>query len=170
MIQKATKQDIPRLLDIYATARAFMRRSGNPVQWSPNNPAESRLIQDIEQGILYTVKSKKDPRRICACFVLVWGEDPTYLRIHGGAWKDDSPYCAIHRVASDGTEKGVFFRCVEYAKSICPHLRIDTHRDNIPMQNAVQKAGFCYRGVIFLENGAQRLAYELTAQDVKKGD
>ena len=32
-IRKSTAADLPRLLEIYESARAFMVRSGNPNQW-----------------------------------------------------------------------------------------------------------------------------------------
>lgn len=164
LIRLAKTEDILQLLEIYAAARRFMRRSGNPVQWSPNHPTKEELERDIADSCLYVIKSKTNSNRICGCFVLVQGNDSTYDCIHNGVWRDGSPYCAIHRVASDGSEKGVFSRCTEFAKSICPHLRIDTHRDNIPMQNAILNQGFCYCGIIFLETGAQRLAYELCSE------
>lgn len=40
-------------------------------------------------------------------------------------------------------------------------LRADTHRDNLPMQRVLEKAGFSLRGVIYVEDGSERLAYEL---------
>lgn len=39
-------------------------------------------------------------------------------------------------------------------------LRGDTHRDNQPMRRVMEKNGFSYRGVIHLEDGAERLAFE----------
>lgn len=73
---------------------------------------------------------------------------------------DESPYAAIHRVASDGTEKGVFAKIAEYCKKEIPHLRIDTHERNLPMQGAVQKCGFHRCGIIHIADGSPRIAYE----------
>ena len=33
MIRLAKEEDIPRLLEIYAMAKEFMRKTGNPTQW-----------------------------------------------------------------------------------------------------------------------------------------
>ena len=35
-------------------------------------------------------------------------------------------------------------------------------RDNLKMQGAMKKAGFVYRGIIYLENGDERFAFEKT--------
>ena len=48
--------------------------------------------------------------RFCGAFVFFIGEEPTYRIIEDGAWIDDGPYGTIHRVASDGTERGIFER------------------------------------------------------------
>ena len=32
-IEKAKLEDLPRILQIYASARKFMKQSGNPKQW-----------------------------------------------------------------------------------------------------------------------------------------
>ena len=94
-----------------------------------------------------------------AAFAFLHGEDPTYGYIEG-EWLSDAPYGTIHRIASDGTTRGVLAKAVEYVKKQYNHIRIDTHEDNIPMQGAILKNGFEYRGVIYLEDGDPRWAYE----------
>ena len=42
------------------------------------------------------------------------------------------------------------------------HLRIDTHEKNLVMQNLVKKTGFSYCGIIYVDDGTKRLAYEKT--------
>jgi RimJ/RimL family protein N-acetyltransferase len=39
-------------------------------------------------------------------------------------------------------------------------LRIDTHRGNVVMRRMLEKNGFRFCGVIYLENGDERVAYE----------
>ena len=39
-------------------------------------------------------------------------------------------------------------------------LRIDTHRGNVVMRKMLEKNDFCYCGIIYLENGDERVAYE----------
>ena len=39
-------------------------------------------------------------------------------------------------------------------------IRIDTHEDNKPMRRFLEKCGFKFCGIIYLEDGSKRLAYE----------
>lgn len=158
LIRPAVREDMPQLLRVYEAARAFMRAHNNPSQWGNTNPPASALEENIARGELYVMESGGV---VHAAFAFIPGEDPTY-RVIEGAWRDDSPYAAIHRVASDGVLKGVFSRCAAYCKARCAHLRIDTHADNYPMQGAIQKEGFLPCGVIHLENGDPRLAFEFS--------
>lgn len=157
MIRLACQQDMPRLLELYDIARQFMRQNGNDVQWVGNYPAESDLAADIAAGRLYAVEAEG---KVCACFMLASGPDVTYREIYGGAWASDTPYGVIHRVASDGTLKGIVAQCVAFARERYSHLRIDTHEKNLPMQRALAKAGFTHRGTIFVADGTPRLAYD----------
>ena len=161
LIRPAVREDMPQLLRVYEVARAFMRAHNNPSQWGDTNPPASALEENIACGELYVMESGGV---VHAAFVFIPGEDPTY-RVIEGAWRDDSPYAAIHRVASDGVLKGVFSRCAAYCKARCFHLRIDTHADNYPMQGAIQKEGFLPCGVIHLENGDPRLAFEFSGKN-----
>lgn len=155
MIRKAVYEDLEQILDLYARARAFMRAHGNLEQWKGGLPHRETLEADIEKGQLYVI----DEDGIRGVFAFIPGIDPTYGYIEG-AWGSEEPYAAIHRVAGDGRTKGVFEKIVAFCAQRCPHLRIDTHKDNYPMQGAVLKQGFTYRGIIYLENGDPRLAYE----------
>jgi hypothetical protein len=158
MIRLARTDELPRLLEIYEAAKAFMRESGNPNQWGKNYPGKAALLEHIGRDELYVYENERG--KVCACFALIDGEDPTYSYIEGGKWISNAPYGTIHRVASDGTEKGIFKKCVGFARERFDHLRIDTHKDNKPMQHCIQKQGFSYCGIIYLEDGAARLAYE----------
>ncbi len=157
MIRLATHADMPELQRIYATARAFMKANGNPNQWKDTHPAKELLESDIASGILYLAQEDGLPY---GAFVLADGPDPTYGYIEGEGWCSQTPYAVIHKVASDGTHRGFLHMVVAYAKERFSHLRIDTHADNLPMQNALAKEGFSHRGTIYLQNGESRLAYD----------
>ena len=43
-------------------------------------------------------------------------------------------------------------------------IRIDTHRDNSVMRNALLREGYRYCGIIHCWNGSERLAYRLIAR------
>ena len=165
-IRKSVPQDLARIMDIYAYARSFMAGHGNPRQWGATNwPPEALIRQDIAEGSSYVCTN--DAGRIIGTFFYTCGPDiePTYREITEGAWLDDSPYGVVHRIASDGSEKGVGMFCLDWAYAQCGHLRIDTHGDNAVMQNLVKKAGFVRCGTIYVaEDHDPRLAYEKSDQ------
>ena len=134
-IRKTTREDVRELMEIYAFAREFMAKTGNPNQWGPTKwPPESLIRNDIE---------------------------PTYREITEGAWFGDSSYGVVHRLASDGSEKGIGQFCINWAFEQCGHLRIDTHTDNVIMQNLLTRLGFTRCGIIHvMEDNYPRYAYE----------
>jgi len=93
-------------------------------------------------------------------FYFYIGADPTYGIIEDGRWRSETPYGTIHRIAGDGSG-GILAAAVAFAKSKINHIRIDTHHDNKIMQHAVVKQGFQRSGIIYLENGSPRIAYDL---------
>ena len=99
-IRKATKQDLPRIEEIYAYARKFMAETGNPNQWGNTTPMTSQLVEDIRRGDL-NVMVHDD--MIHGVFYFYIGIDPTYGEIEDGQWRSDTPYGTIHRIAGDGS-------------------------------------------------------------------
>ena len=164
-IRKTTEKDIPRMREIYAYAREFMANTGNPNQWGPRNwPPEELLYADIEAGDSYVCTN--DRGEVIGTFFFVHGKDiePTYRIIEDGGWKDESPYGVVHRLAGDGSEKGIGEFCLEWAFRQCGHLRVDTHGDNKVMQSLLKKLGFVHCGTIYVvEDNDPRLAYEKSA-------
>ena len=155
-VRTAQPADLPRILEIYAYARKFMAEHGNPTQWGTNKPGEALLRQDIGQQRLQVVASTE---QIHGVFYFYIGEDPTYGQIRDGAWLSDAPYGTIHRVAADGSG-GVFGACLQWCLGQTKHLRIDTHANNLVMQHVIEKNGFSRRGIIFVEDGSERIAFE----------
>ena len=154
-IRPANISDLPNLMQLFEEARSFMRAHGNMNQWVGGYPQESLLRSDIDSGCSYVCEEEG---RIAASFYFRCGIDPTYLEIEDGAWLNDEPYGVIHRIASRA--KGAATACVQWCASQIDNLRIDTHRDNYVMQNFVKKNGLSYCGIIHLENGDERLAYQ----------
>ena len=50
--------------------------------------------------------------------------------------------------------------CIGWCYDQCGSILIDTHRQNIPMQRTLKKNGFTRCGVIYLEDGSERIAYQ----------
>lgn len=157
LVRKAETGDMPRMEEIYARARAFMVRTGNPNQWGTTHPPKTRLERDIAEGNLYVITAGNE---IHGVFAFLVGEDPTYRMIYHGAWRSERPYGTIHRVAGDGSG-GILHTAVEFAGQRCDYLRIDTHQDNTVMQRAIKKQGFQKCGTILTDDGTPRIAYDL---------
>ncbi len=158
-VRNAVFDDLPRIEEIYAFARDFMEKTGNPNQWGKTNPPHAWLVDDIHRQLLYVIT---DENGIHGVFYFWIGEDPTYGTIEDGKWKSSASYGTIHRIASDGSG-GILKTAVEFCKGLSHNIRIDTHHDNVVMQNAVSKLGFERSGIIHLANGSPRIAYELFA-------
>ena len=157
MIRQAKESDLADIMRVFEAARAFMRRSGNHTQWTNGYPSEEVVRTDIARGVCYVLEN--DAGAVAAAFALIPGDDPTYAHIEG-AWRSTAPYATIHRAGSDGTVSGIFRRILDFARTEYDHLRADTHADNMPMQNNFLKNGFTYCGIIYLENGDPRRAYD----------
>ena len=161
-IRHSEGQDLDRIMEIYRFARAFMAEHGNPNQWGPTNwPPEELIRSDIRNGCSYVCLNDADA--VIGTFFFTQGKDvePTYRNITDGAWLEDSPYGVVHRIAGDGSEKGIGAFCINWAYEQCGHLRIDTHGDNTVMQNLVRKLGFIHCGTIYVEEDSYpRLAFE----------
>lgn len=154
-VRKALPGDLPRIEEIYAYARGFMARTGNPNQWRGNHPPVDRLKLDIAEGKLYVAEGDQ----IHGVFYFAQEIDPTYLEIYHGSWHSNRKYGVIHRIAGDGSG-GILKTAVAFASLLCDYLRIDTHEDNRVMQNALGKLGFLRCGIIHLANGEPRIAFD----------
>ena len=105
-IRPTTYADIDTLLVIFTHAREQMVADGNPTQWEDGYPSCQQLKEDIERGVSYVIEQDG---MVCATFVFINGDDPTYDLIEDGAWLDNVlAYGTIHRIASNGLIKGVF--------------------------------------------------------------
>ena len=168
-IRQAMENDLDAILSIYEKARRYMRESGNPTQWGFSYPPKELIISDIENGDLFVGTDDSDiPHFVFGFFE---GPDPTYNIIEDGAWPNDAPYRAIHRIASDGTIKGAVSHAVSFASQFTDELRIDTHEDNKTMQHVLEKLGFIRCGRIYTLEGSPRIAYQRSdqkAQNEKK--
>ena len=156
MIRNATLDDLPIILEIYKYAREFMKNNGNPTQWKNNFPPEELLINDIKKKQLFVYENNGV---INGVFAFIIGEDATYKYIEGN-WLSDDIYGTIHRVASDGSEKGLLNKIVDFCSKNISHIRIDTHEDNKVMQHVIEKNGFTKCGIIYVADGSPRIAYE----------
>ncbi len=156
-IRKTEERDIPFAVEIYENAREFMHSNGNPNQWRTSYPSEASLREDMKQGASYVCT---DGDEVVAVFYFKIGEDPTYKIIYDGEWLTDGDYAVIHRIAVKYQGRNIAGFCFNEMFKLFPNIKIDTHKDNLPMQNALKKRGFKHCGIIHLENGDERLAFQ----------
>ena len=50
--------------------------------------------------------------------------------------------------------------CFDYCSEKIDYLRIDTHEDTQPMQDAVLRYGFKKCGIIYVRDGSKRVAFD----------
>ena len=106
--------------------------------------------------------------QIVGTIAVIFDGEPTYDKIYNGAWlTTEELYAAIHRVAVDAEckGKGIAGAMIYEAEKLCRErgvcsLKNDTHRDNLSMQRMQEKNGFVQCGIIYLQDGAERLACE----------
>ena len=162
IIRKAEKKELEEILNVYQEAREYMALNGNKDQWGDNYPPRSLIEEDISTGKCYIAHDEK----VCGVFYFAIENDPMYDVIKDGRWLNENVYAVVHRIAvSKNTHnKGIASQCIDYAVEVCRDmnicdLRMDTHRDNLPMQRFLEKKGFVKCGVVFMEDGNERLAY-----------
>ena len=159
LIRNSCETDIPAIMDVLEAAKVIMRSSGNVNQWINGYPSETVVRKDLENGNGYVVE---DDGRVVGYFAFIASPEPTYAVIFDGAWlEDELPYHVIHRIGSYPEVHGIFKSIMDWCVSKDRNLRIDTHRDNFIMQHNILKYGYKYCGIIFLESGDERLAYQL---------
>lgn len=159
VIRLAATDDIPQIMSVLEAAKSTMRADGNLGQWINGYPSYDVISADIQRSNGFVVC---DNGQTVAYFAFIASPEPTYAVIYDGAWLDNTqPYYVIHRLGSIPDAHGIFADVIAYCLGRCRNLRIDTHRDNSIMQHCILKAGFRYCGIILLESGDERLAYQL---------
>lgn len=158
-VRQARKADLPEIMAVLEAAKGIMRASGNTGQWVNGYPSEEVVLEDIAGGCGYVVLADG---RLSGYFAFIPSPEPTYAEIFDGAWLDDTlPYHVVHRIGSYPEVHGVFRAVLDWCFGRDPNIRIDTHEDNRIMQHCILRYGFRYCGIIYLESGDPRLAYQL---------
>ena len=161
--RQAVAADHAALCDIFTHAKDAIKVLGID-QWQKGTPNPDIFAADIERQEGYVLEQDG---QIAAYGCFIFTPDPTYKDIYEGQWHSDGDYLTIHRVMVSPAHLrhscgGKLMDCAaEVAKSSgVSTLRIDTHRGNLPMQGMIGKSGFVYCGIIYLEDGDERLAFD----------
>ncbi len=164
-IRPATYEDIEGIMNLIKYAQDLFA-ANNIDQWQDNYPNAHIIQEDIDNGHSHVIEDDKG--RLLATAMISFDGEPTYKHING-KWLSDkeATYAVVHRIAVHPNYKrqGVarfilswIYKRLEQEKA--QGFRIDTHRQNTAMQNLLDSMDFQYCGIIYLEDGAERLAYE----------
>lgn len=156
-IRKTKPEELKEVKKIYKHARGFMVEEGNLTQWKNLEQLYENVLQDIKNGNSYVFV---EYGKIAAVFCFFVGSDPTYDKIYNGEWLNNETYGVIHRIVVNVHQKGIATKCIQWCLQQFSNIKIDTHKDNIPMQKTILKNNFEYCGIIKKEDGSERLAYQ----------
>lgn len=157
-IRKTKAEELHVVMELYEQARTFMRQSGNANQWVNGYPSEEVVKHDIREGNSYVCV--EGDGTVTGVFCFMQGIEPNYQMIEDGQWLNDAPYGVIHRMASSGRCKGLADLCLQWCFTCCDNIRVDTHKDNRVMQKVMDRNGFQRCGIIYVEDGTPRIAYQ----------
>jgi len=161
--RKSVKTDINGIMDIIRQAQAYFKEAGIN-QWQDNYPNIETISNDIDNEESYVLLKEGN---IVATAVISFKVEKTYDSIYEGKWISNDEYAVIHRVAVDNNYKGsgLSSQIIKKAEQLCldkgvHSIKVDTHEENISMQKLLKKNKFQYCGVIYLESGSKRIAFE----------
>lgn len=162
----AAPEHLSSLCRISDQAIAQLRRLGVD-QWQKGYPNREVWESDIRSRSAWVAV---EDGRVLGVFAFQTAPELSYTSIDG-AWLSGGAYASLHRVCVADESKGrgvagaMFRHGFELARALgLPAVRIDTHHGNLPMQRALEKAGFIRCGDIILADGEEmghpRLAFE----------
>ena len=161
--RQANISDLDQIVEIIELSKKYLKET-KVDQWQDGYPAKEDLRRDIESGNSYVLTNKDE---IVATTVISLDGESTYNSIFNGEWITNEEYIVMHRVAVHDKYKGkgIFKELIKEAESLALNkgifsIKIDTHRDNISMQRALLKNDFKKCGIIYLEDGSERIAFE----------
>jgi len=163
--RRAVETDANSIMMIIMQAQAYFKEKSIN-QWQNNYPNFETVKKDITNKNGYVLL--KDNTIIGTVAVTFDGEK-TYESIYDGKWISNHEYATIHRIAVDNNYKGLGLSSViiKNIEEICLNtgvhsIKVDTHIENVSMQKMLQKTGFQYCGIIYLEDKSKRMAFEKT--------
>ncbi len=164
-LRKSTSMDLSEIMKIIRQAQESLRLQ-NIDQWQNQYPNEDTILSDIEHGYSYVLYDEVSERVVATVAVSFDGEE-TYQNIANGSWAYNEPYGVIHRIAvhNEYLCKGIAALLISKIQELALnqgvfHLRVDTHKDNVPMQKLLKKFEFIQCGIIYTKDGAERIAFE----------
>lgn len=165
-VVKAKIEDKKAILDVYKNATFHMKSEKNLTQRT-DSPDEffNKLIKYIQDEVFYLVVRNDE---VIGFFTIIYGIDKSYNDIKG-KWTNDLPYVTVHKIASKYYREKIGTFMLSYImkqaiSNMVYNIRIDTHKDNVSMNNFLLNNDFVYCGVIsytcdFNDKSSHRNAY-----------
>ncbi len=159
-ILKAQLNNVEEVLEIIQQAKDSLKAM-NIDQWQAGYPNRDSIVCDINNNNAYVLIEDK----VVGYMFLSLEREPAYndSRCH---WLNQDRYGIIHRlcVRNEYKGKGLSYSLFKFAEEFClsnqvENLRIDTHIDNIIMQNALKKLNYKFCGLCQY-NGVDRNCYQ----------
>jgi ribosomal protein S18 acetylase RimI-like enzyme len=166
-LKLASISDIDEIMTIISDAKAYLKKQGLK-QWNlPDGyPNKSDLINDINQNECYIYLIDNT---IIGVMVIMEKPDENYNEIDG-KWLTSNKYASIHRIAvrMNYHNQQIGIKMLLAAEDIIKNkniysIKIDTHKQNIPMLKTLDHLNYTYSGIIKLKRSNEdnlRLAYE----------
>jgi ribosomal protein S18 acetylase RimI-like enzyme len=156
-IRKAEEKDLPQILNIIQEAKTYFALHHIP-QWQNGYPEEMDIQEDIDRQGGYV--AQEDGMVLGYSFIQVM-QDHNYDVIEG-KWRNEESYAVMHRTCIHDSAKGrgIAGLFVKKAESLSENVRADTHELNTSMRKMLEKNGFTACGIIYVEDGTPRVAYQ----------
>ena len=162
-LRLSNEKDLTEIMSIIDEAKKFLKN--NKVdQWQNGYPNKEVILNDINKNESYVIENNGE---VIGTTALSFAGEKNYDKIYEGKWISNGPYAVIHRIAVSKVKglKNIGTEILKKSEELCiangiNNIKIDTHEDNIPMQKLLLKNNYKYCGVIYLEDGNKRIAFE----------
>ena len=159
----ATASDKDKIMEIIKQAQEYLKIKGVD-QWQDNYPNLNIIKDDIDKRKSYVLEENGT---IVATVAVSFNDEKTYDKIYNGKWITENDYAVIHRIAVANNYKGkrISSEILAHIEKMCLQknvhsIKVDTHEQNESMRKMLSNNGFRYCGIIYLEIGNERVAYE----------
>ena len=161
IVRRTQEEDIAKVLEVYQAGRQFQRQVLKLWQWEDHYPNEAQLREDISAAGSYMVLEENSGQgsEILATFFVQEGPDQIYLPLKSH-WQDLDQIVTIHRLASNGRQKGMGKFIFNWLQSQFNYIMIDTHDHNHVMKKLLADFNFRNIGQVTIANGTLRNVYE----------
>lgn len=163
ILRNARKIDIDMIMKIINEGKDKLKRN-NIDQWQNGYPNKEVILNDIENNESYVLEHNGN---IIGTTALSFNGEKTYDKIYEGKWLSNGNYAVIHRIAVTKVEglTSIGTEILKKSEEIClskgiKNIKIDTHEHNKSMQGLLLKNNYKYCGIIYLEDGSKRIAFE----------